>query len=83
VGDAAHPLSSFTSQGVSSAIEDAVVLAGEIGAGATSHEGLGRALARYSSERREQCAPYIDKGRALNRSFLAPLDVKNLVMPLA
>lgn len=79
VGDAAHPMLPFTSRGVSSAIEDIVALSNEL-----HHEpDLQRALAAYSRQRREQCLPYISKGRELTRIFLAPLQRKNPVVPIA
>jgi 2-polyprenyl-6-methoxyphenol hydroxylase-like FAD-dependent oxidoreductase len=72
VGDAAHPLSPFTSQGVSSAIADATTLATEIETDCTVEE-LPQALDRYSVTRRAQCAPYVTKGRTLMQNFLQPL----------
>jgi salicylate hydroxylase len=83
VGDAAHPLSPFTSQGVSSAVADAVALAREVGPGTKSTEPIAAALARYSEERRAQCAPYIAKGRSLTENFVVPLNLNNLVLPVA
>lgn len=82
VGDAAHPLSPFTSQGVSSAIADAVVLARELGA-VKSGSGMREALNRYSLERHTQCAPYVAKGRDLMERFLAPLSTETAVLPIA
>jgi 2-polyprenyl-6-methoxyphenol hydroxylase-like FAD-dependent oxidoreductase len=78
-GDAAHPLLPFTSQGVSSAIADAVALADLV----TSNDDLGEALARYSSARRKQCAPYIAKGRELLQNFLEPQRANSVVLPIA
>ena len=78
-GDAAHPLLPFTSQGVSSAIADAVLLADAMSA----EDDLAAALAAYTVERRSQCAPYIAKGRALTRNFLAPQTVGNALLPVA
>ena len=78
-GDAAHPLSPFTSQGVSSAVADAVALAEALKTGPT----LEAALARYSQERREQCAPYVAKGRELTRHFLSPQIGSTILLPLA
>jgi 2-polyprenyl-6-methoxyphenol hydroxylase-like FAD-dependent oxidoreductase len=73
MGDAAHPLLPFTSQGVSSAIADAVALAKFVSTSQTAPEaGLAQALAGYSAERHAQCAPYVAKGRALAHDFLAP-----------
>jgi 2-polyprenyl-6-methoxyphenol hydroxylase-like FAD-dependent oxidoreductase len=82
VGDAAHPLSPFTSQGVSSAIADAVVLAAEID-GLESTADLAQALSRYSLRRREQCVPYVAQGRELVQHFLEPLSEDNVVLPIA
>jgi salicylate hydroxylase len=82
VGDAAHPLSPFTSQGVSSAIADAVVLAREVN-GAKSAGDLEHALSRYSVERHNQCAPYVAKGRELMENFLEPLSIHSAVLPIA
>jgi len=84
VGDAAHPFLPFTSQGVSAAIADAVALAGAMhGKAMNSEVELAAALARYSSERREQCAPYIAKGRALTRHFLTPQVLSGALLPVA
>jgi 2-polyprenyl-6-methoxyphenol hydroxylase-like FAD-dependent oxidoreductase len=83
VGDAAHPLSTFTSQGVSSAIADAVALAHEIGPGTRTEKDLARALAHYSAVRREQCAPFIEKARELTETFVAPLSMRSPVLPIA
>lgn len=82
VGDAAHPLSPFTSQGVSSALADAIVLAEEID-GAHSKEQLSQALGRYSSRQHAQCAPYVAHGRELVQRFLEPLSESNAVLPMA
>jgi aspartate/methionine/tyrosine aminotransferase len=79
VGDAAHPLSPFTSQGVSSAIADAVALAESLSTG----PDMEQALARYSSKRREQCAPYVDKGRELTRHFISPQIGSTVLLPIA
>jgi 2-polyprenyl-6-methoxyphenol hydroxylase-like FAD-dependent oxidoreductase len=81
VGDAAHPLSPFTSQGVSSAIADAIALAEETHGG--SRENLARALERYSVRRHEQCAPYVGQGRELVQRFLQPLSEHSCVLPIA
>jgi 2-polyprenyl-6-methoxyphenol hydroxylase-like FAD-dependent oxidoreductase len=84
VGDAAHPLLPFTSQGVTSAIADAVSLSGALnGKGMNSESEVEAALARYSSERREQCAPYIAKGRELAQHFLAPQTADSALLPVA
>lgn len=69
IGDAAHPLLPFTSQGVSAAVADAIVLAESL----KIEPDLARALSRYSLLRRGQCSPYVDKGRELLRHFLEPM----------
>lgn len=79
VGDAAHPLSPFTSQGVSSAVSDAVALAENLRTQSTLESALGR----YSAERREQCAPYVQKGRELTHHFLSPQIVSTILLPIA
>lgn len=83
VGDAAHPLHPFTSQGVSSAIADAVELASVLPSGHNAESGLERALAEYSGRRRAQCAPYVAKGRELTRHFLAAQLDNSVWLPLA
>lgn len=82
VGDAAHPLSPFTSQGVSSAIADAVSLGEKLGNWSSATD-LEHALAAYSAERREQCAPYVAKGRELTRHFLSPQIGSTVLLPIA
>ena len=79
VGDAAHPLSPFTSQGVSSAVADAVALSQAL----KNEAHVEAALARYSQERREQCAPYVAKGRELTRHFLSPQIGSTILLPIA
>jgi 2-polyprenyl-6-methoxyphenol hydroxylase-like FAD-dependent oxidoreductase len=82
LGDAAHPLSPFTSQGVSSAIADAVALAKFVTAPqALPESGIAEALAEYSAERRAQCTPYLAQGRALATDFLAP--GSSVLLPIA
>ncbi len=78
-GDAAHPLLPFTSRGVSSAIADAVALGGLL----SDQGNVEEALSGYSRERRQQCAPYIAKGRELTQNFLGPQLAGNLMMPVA
>jgi cysteine-S-conjugate beta-lyase len=79
IGDAAHPLSPFTSQGVSSAISDAVALAEALQA----EPDLEAALSRYSHERREQCLPYVAKGREITRHFISPQIGSTILLPIA
>jgi 2-polyprenyl-6-methoxyphenol hydroxylase-like FAD-dependent oxidoreductase len=80
VGDAAHPVIPLTSQGLSSALSDAVALARLLTANSND---LARALPLYSEERRRQCAPYIAKGRELTEYFLGPQIASNVLLPMA
>jgi salicylate hydroxylase len=82
VGDAAHPLSPFTSQGVASAVADAVALARALDR-VKAADDLDQALARYSRERHDQCAPYLARGRELLQHFLEPLSIDHVVLPIA
>jgi aspartate/methionine/tyrosine aminotransferase len=84
VGDAAHPLSPFTSQGVSSAVADAVSLAENLHPeNVKTQSDLEKALASYSTERRKQVAPYVAKGRELTRHFITPQIGSALLLPIA
>lgn len=68
VGDAAHPLLPFTSQGVAAAVADAVTLANALKTGAD----LAGALSSYSLERYQQLSPFVARGRELMQNFLHP-----------
>jgi 2-polyprenyl-6-methoxyphenol hydroxylase-like FAD-dependent oxidoreductase len=70
LGDAAHALHSFTSQGVNTAIEDAAVLAETLAAGrAVPHH---QALLDYSETRKIAIRPLLTYGEKLQDEFLAP-----------
>jgi len=84
VGDAAHPLSPFTSQGVSSAVADAVALAENLRPeNVKTQSDVEKALASYSAERRKQVAPYVAKGRELTRHFITPQIGSTILLPIA
>jgi 2-polyprenyl-6-methoxyphenol hydroxylase-like FAD-dependent oxidoreductase len=68
IGDAAHPLLPFTSQGVSAALEDAVLLADCLAA--DGGDGLTGALAAFARKRRRGLAAFIEGGRRILSSFL-------------
>ena len=68
VGDAAHPLLPFTSQGVSAALEDAVILADVLGT--MEPPGLPAALAGFCRDRRSDLRSYVDGGRRILAHFL-------------
>ena len=84
VGDSAHPMLPFTSQGSAAALEDALCLAEELGGaqGSSGHE-LGRALEAYSRRRRMELLPLLQEGRALRHQFLDPEAATRPVAPLA
>lgn len=70
LGDAAHALHSFTSQGVNTAIEDAAVLAETLAAdGAVHHH---QAFLDYSKTRKIAIRPLLTYGEKLQDEFLAP-----------
>jgi 2-polyprenyl-6-methoxyphenol hydroxylase-like FAD-dependent oxidoreductase len=71
IGDAAHPLLTFTSQGVNSALQDAISLASHLGA-MPAIDDLGASLRRFDAERRPVIADTIPSGRALAERFLHP-----------
>jgi cystathionine beta-lyase len=84
VGDAAHPLSPFTSQGVSSAVADAVSLAENLRSDKLKTQSdLEQALGRYSAERRKQCSPFVAKGRELTQHFITPQIGSTITIPMA
>jgi 2-polyprenyl-6-methoxyphenol hydroxylase-like FAD-dependent oxidoreductase len=84
VGDSAHPMLPFTSQGSAAALGDALCLAEELeGAEGRSGQGVGRALAAYSGRRRLELLPLLQEGRALRHHFLDPEAATRPVAPLA
>jgi len=73
IGDSAHPLLTVTSQGASSALEDALMLAEALTGGwRDDPEGLALALARYSRRRLPRVAQLVQEGREKQRQFLDP-----------
>lgn len=69
VGDAAHPFLPFSTQGVNSALVDAVTLAD-----ALAGEGpLATALVSWSARRSEVLPAYLEYGRARAAAFLDPV----------
>lgn len=82
LGDAAHPLISFTSQGANSAIEDSMVLAhflskqGNIKAMKRSFEG-------FNNYRHRTIKEYIDKGDVLLKQFVNHTEKENFKYPFA
>lgn len=79
VGDAAHPLLPFSSQGVSSALLDAVALARLL----RHAPAMDEALQRYSRERRAACLPHVARGREITDRFFEPAGGGGIPMAMA
>ena len=76
LGDALHPASDFSSQGVSSAIEDAVSLGRCLSAQAVlgGIDSATSALECYDFERRAVVSTYIAAGRIIEENFLSEIE---------
>jgi salicylate hydroxylase len=85
VGDSAHPLLPFTSQGSAAALEDALCLAAALdGTDGRDAQELPIALQRYSQRRSRALQPLVQQGRALRHRFLDPSSAATApVAPLA
>lgn len=73
IGDAAHPLLPFTSQGANSALEDAVLLADLI-ARCRSQGDVALAMRSFNAVRHPLMVQYVEGGRAIARQFVEPID---------
>ena len=71
IGDAAHPYLTFTSQGVSSALNDGLVLGRALGAVGVTGD-LQAGLAAFNTERHPVAQGFFDGGRRLKEQFLDP-----------
>ena len=69
VGDAAHPLIPFTSQGVTSALKDSFTLTNLL----LENNDLQETFKKYEDVRRPEIDIHIKNGRALLEQFLLPL----------
>jgi salicylate hydroxylase len=78
VGDAAHPLLPFTSQGLAAAMEDAVVLAESL----VTHHPLSLALASYSTRQQALVLPAVQRGREMTDRFVAGAMVDRELLPI-
>lgn len=78
LGDAAHPMLSFTSQGAGSALEDAVLLAPLL-RGITTPDGFAGAFAEFDRLRRPQCSAWVAAGQDLYQAFCEPRTSANRV----
>ncbi|MFM7264354.1 MAG: FAD-dependent oxidoreductase [Cyanobium sp.] len=84
VGDSAHPLLPFTSQGSAAALGDALCLAAALdGVDGRLAPERGRALATYCNRRRRELMPLLKEGRALRHHFLDPQAAADPMVPLA
>jgi len=81
-GDAAHPLLPFSSQGVASAIADAVALGAAL-APVASHDEVSAALQEYSRQRRAAVLPFVQQGRELSARFVRTQSVEQCLVPIA
>jgi salicylate hydroxylase len=79
VGDAAHPLLPFTSQGLSAAMEDSCTLLKCI----QSMPSIQQGLQDYSFLRVPAVAPFVMQGRAIETSFLKSRSEAYDVLPIA
>lgn len=70
IGDSAHPLIPFTSQGVTSALKDSYTLTNLLLEGQNPED----AFRKYEEERKPEIETHIKNGRALLDQFLLPLD---------
>lgn len=70
LGDAAHPLLAFTSQGANSALEDAVALAALLGS-AKNDANIKDIYSAYYAQRKDSIAAYIKQGDDLLQEFLS------------
>ncbi|HRD75561.1 MAG TPA: aminotransferase class I/II-fold pyridoxal phosphate-dependent enzyme [Hyphomicrobiaceae bacterium] len=70
VGDAAHPLLPFTSQGIGAALEDAIILADRLAASETATGSVPEVLARFVTDRRAAVEGFVLGGRAMLASFI-------------
>ncbi|MEI7618523.1 MAG: NAD(P)/FAD-dependent oxidoreductase [Actinomycetota bacterium] len=78
IGDAAHPLLPFTSQGANSALEDAADLVATVAA-CTSPDEVEPALRAYSHRRRPRRADHVTAGRSIAADFVNPISGAVLV----
>ncbi|AZB09522.1 FAD-dependent monooxygenase [Chryseobacterium sp. G0162] len=70
IGDAAHPLIPFTSQGVTSALKDSYILTKYL----VEEHSIREAFRKYEMERKPEIEIHINNGRILLNQFLLPTD---------
>jgi 2-polyprenyl-6-methoxyphenol hydroxylase-like FAD-dependent oxidoreductase len=83
IGDAAHPVLSFTSHGATGALEDAVLLAPLI-AEAKDDEHREELAAAFGKVRRDMFTRIVEGGRAIQDRFMLPLNrqPEGIILPL-
>jgi len=85
IGDAAHPLLTFTSQGTGSAIEDALAIGGlldnNVGKG-IDPDALSGILGEFSRVRKPILNARLYMGRRMQDQFLRDSSEQNQIMPL-
>lgn len=80
IGDAAHPLIPFTSQGVTSALKDSFLLTKCL----VEEENTQTAFSKYEAERKPEIEVHIQNGRTLLNQFLLPLhQQKENILPIS
>ena len=70
IGDAAHPLLPFTSQGISAALEDAIILGDSIRSLNGNRTGLPGMLKCLSENRRLDLTAFVEGGQRILNNFL-------------
>lgn len=79
IGDAAHPLIPFTSQGVTSALKDSFTLTNLL----LEEKDLQETFAQYEKERKPEIEIHIKNGRALLEQFLLPMSQQENNLPIS
>ncbi len=79
IGDAAHPVLAFTSQGVNSALEDSYLLANLLADG--TNQDLKAAFDEFDKIRRPIISDTLEGGRQLLDQFLQPGKYNNIYIP--
>ncbi|MGG5209485.1 FAD-dependent monooxygenase [Chryseobacterium sp. MIQD13] len=80
IGDAAHPLIPFTSQGVTSALKDSFTLTKYL----ISEKNTSDAFRKYEAERKPEIETHIRNGRILLDQFLKPLNQQtDSILPIS
>jgi salicylate hydroxylase len=82
IGDAAHPMLPFTSQGVNLALADSELLAALL-TGPIERCGLSKVLQIYEQRRQPLRSPFVAMGRAMASDFLASAQRAALHPPVA